>query len=152
MTRIPLTAAIALAGSIIASAVFAARFGPPSFDLSWNTIDGGGGTSTGGTYELSGSAGQPDAAPGSLTGGSFELAGGFWPGASTGTVPNTCPADIAPSGGDGLVNINDLLAVINNWGPCPPGSCPADIAPPGGDNTVNVNDLLAVINAWGLCP
>jgi hypothetical protein len=68
--------------------------------------------------------------------------------------PSTpCPADIAPPGGDGAVNVNDLLAVINAWGPCPTsGPCPADIAPPGGDGTVNVNDLLAVINAWGPCP
>jgi hypothetical protein len=65
-----------------------------------------------------------------------------------------CPADIAPPGGDGQVNVNDLLAIINAWGPCPapPQTCPADIAPPGGDGIVNVNDLLAVINAWGPCP
>ena len=35
-------------------------------------------------------------------------------------TPN-CPADIAPAGGDGQVNVNDLLAVINAWGPCPGG-------------------------------
>jgi hypothetical protein len=66
--------------------------------------------------------------------------------------PILCVADIAPPGGDGAVNVNDLLAVINAWGPCAnPQSCPADIAPPGGDGAVNVNDLLAVINAWGPC-
>ena len=31
----------------------------------------------------------------------------------------TCAADIAPPGGDGIVNVDDLLAVINAWGPCP---------------------------------
>lgn len=57
-----------------------------------------------------------------------------------------CPADIT---GDGTVNVSDLLAVINAWGPCPKGGvCPADIT---GDGTVNVSDLLAVINAWGPC-
>jgi hypothetical protein len=53
---------------------------------------------------------------------------------------------------DGVVNVNDLLAVINAWGPCPvpPATCPADVAPhPGGDGMVNVNDLLLVINNWG---
>lgn len=33
--------------------------------------------------------------------------------------PNNCPADIAPAGGDDLVNVADLLAVIGAWGPCP---------------------------------
>jgi hypothetical protein len=54
--------------------------------------------------------------------------------------------------GDGVVNVNDLLEVINAWGACPapPVACPADIAPPPqGDGTVNVNDLLLVINNWG---
>lgn len=46
------------------------------YDLTWNTIDGGGGTSTGGTYTLSGTIGQPDA--GTLSGGAYTLNGGFW--------------------------------------------------------------------------
>jgi hypothetical protein len=48
------------------------------FDLSWSTIDGGGGTSTGGQFTLSGTIGQPDA--GVLSGGQFKLEGGFWSG------------------------------------------------------------------------
>jgi hypothetical protein len=48
------------------------------YDLSWSTIDGGGGTSTGGNYSLSGTIGQPDA--GTMTGGDYALAGGFWSG------------------------------------------------------------------------
>ena len=67
------------------------------------------------------------------------------------TVPASCPADIA--GGNNIVNVDDLLAVINAWGPCAdPNNCPADIAPPGGNDIVNVDDLLGVINAWGPCP
>lgn len=47
--------------------------------LQWYTIDGGGETAcTGGGYELSGTAGQPDASDGALTGGGYELTGGFW--------------------------------------------------------------------------
>lgn len=30
-----------------------------------------------------------------------------------------CPSDIAPPGGDGHVNVLDLLAIISDWGPCP---------------------------------
>jgi len=64
-----------------------------------------------------------------------------------------CHADIAPIGApNGTVNVDDLLAVINAWGPCAnPNNCPADIAPVGGNDLVNVDDLLAVINAWGAC-
>jgi hypothetical protein len=46
------------------------------FDLSWHTIDGGGGTSSAGQFTVSGTAGQPDA--GTLAGGQFNLTGGFW--------------------------------------------------------------------------
>ena len=49
------------------------------YDLSWWTVDGGGATSGGGAYTLSGAAGQPDA--GILTGGGYTLTGGFWGGA-----------------------------------------------------------------------
>ena len=49
------------------------------FDLSWWTVDGGGGTSTGGGYRLSGTIAQPDA--GELSGGGYSLTGGFWPAA-----------------------------------------------------------------------
>lgn len=49
--------------------------------------------------------------------------------------------------GDGVVNVTDLLAVINSWGPCPAGqACAADM---NGDDAVNVSDLLIVINNWG---
>ncbi len=44
-----------------------------SFDLSWHTVDGGGGTSSGGDFVLRGTIGQPDA--GELSGGDFVLRG-----------------------------------------------------------------------------
>jgi hypothetical protein len=52
---------------------------------------------------------------------------------------------------DGLVNIDDLLSVINQWGQCADdGPCAADITPtPGGNGEVDVDDLLTVINDWG---
>ena len=46
------------------------------YDLSWSSIDGGGGMSSDGRYTLSGSIGQPDA--GALTGSGYTLTGGFW--------------------------------------------------------------------------
>jgi CHRD domain len=50
---------------------------------------------------------------------------------------------------DSVINIDDLLGVINGWGPCAacgPITCPADVT---GDCTVNIDDLLMVINNWG---
>jgi hypothetical protein len=54
-----------------------AAFGQ-SYDLQWYTIDGGGAVSSGGSFDLVTTAGQPDA--GALTGGNFSVGGGFWPG------------------------------------------------------------------------
>lgn len=48
------------------------------YQISWHTIDGGGGRSSGGLYTLTGTIGQPDAAY--SRGGNYELLGGFWPG------------------------------------------------------------------------
>jgi len=72
--RSPLAACLLLLG---ASLVLAQSGG--GYDLSWSTVDGGGGTfSTGGGYSVGGTAGQPDA--GLVSGGSYTLSGGFWPG------------------------------------------------------------------------
>ena len=49
-----------------------------TYELSWYTIDGGGGTSCGGQYVLTGTIGQPDADWSKA--GDYELLGGFWPG------------------------------------------------------------------------
>jgi hypothetical protein len=51
------------------------------YDLTWHTVDGGGGTVSGGGYTLMGTAGQPDAGD-ALTGGGYTLVSGFWPGAA----------------------------------------------------------------------
>ena len=46
------------------------------YSIDWHTLDGGGGTSTGGVYTVTGTIGQPDA--GAMAGGNFSLTGGFW--------------------------------------------------------------------------
>jgi hypothetical protein len=48
------------------------------FSINWHTIDGGGGTSTGGLYTVSGTIGQPDASAEPMTGGQYSLTGGYW--------------------------------------------------------------------------
>jgi hypothetical protein len=47
-----------------------------TFSVDWFSIDGGGGTSTGGVFSVSGTIGQPDA--GHMSGGNFTVDGGFW--------------------------------------------------------------------------
>jgi hypothetical protein len=47
------------------------------YSIDWYKVSGGGGTSTGGTYQVSGTIGQPDAG-GAMAGGSYSLTGGFW--------------------------------------------------------------------------
>src|SRR3954463_14200346 len=47
-----------------------------NYSIDWFTIDGGGGTSTGGVFSVTGTIGQPDA--GHMSGGNYTLDGGFW--------------------------------------------------------------------------
>ncbi len=49
--------------------------GVTAFDLSWFSVDGGGGVARGGVYRLVATIGQPDA--GRSTGGVYTLRGGF---------------------------------------------------------------------------
>ena len=48
-----------------------------NYSIDWYKIAGGGGTSAGGAYSVSGTIGQPDASS-TMTGGSYSLTGGFW--------------------------------------------------------------------------
>ncbi|MGA9451647.1 MAG: hypothetical protein WBW41_09960 [Verrucomicrobiia bacterium] len=48
-----------------------------SYSIDWYKVSGGGGTSTGGTYQVSGTIGQHDAG-GPMAGGNYSLTGGFW--------------------------------------------------------------------------
>jgi hypothetical protein len=61
---------------LLAGGAWAASAGP--YDLSWWTVDVGGGSSQGGSYALAGTIGQHDA--GALAGGGYTLGGGFWRG------------------------------------------------------------------------
>src|SRR5215510_4725823 len=57
-------------------ALLAAQAKAQNYSIDWFTIDGGGGTSTGGVYSVTGTIGQPDA--GHLSSGNFTIDGGFW--------------------------------------------------------------------------
>jgi len=48
------------------------------FEIVRSTLDGGGGPSSGGPYELTGTIAQPEADPNVASGGNFSLRGGFY--------------------------------------------------------------------------
>lgn len=86
--RIPWMLAIALPaahGGALAQAPPATLQGG-DYRVDQYTVDGGGGTSSGGAFEIRGTIGQPDADPlQPSTGGVFEITGGFWPGLAPAT-------------------------------------------------------------------
>jgi hypothetical protein len=64
-----------------------------------------------------------------------------------------CRADCVPPGGDGVVNMDDLIAVIAALGE-PGGYCdvtPIDDAGTPGNGIVNIDDVVATINQFGAC-
>jgi hypothetical protein len=95
-----------------------------NYSIDWFTIDGGGGTSAGGAYAVSGTIGQPDA--GRLSGGSYSVEGGFWgiisavqtPGAPLLTVRLTATNTIAvswPSASEGYSLYQNANLNTTNW-------------------------------------
>jgi hypothetical protein len=85
-----------------------------TYDLSWNTVDCGGETSAQGSYSLTGSVGQPEAAD--MSGGGYDLAGGYWTsveGPSCGSADFNCDGDLGTDA--------DIEAFFS----CLAGNCPA---------------------------
>ena len=68
----------------LAPVAFAQSGGP--YELTWTTIDAGGGTVTGGAYNLVSTIGQPEPGPGA-GGGGYSLTGGVWGGAGAAAPP-----------------------------------------------------------------
>ncbi len=105
--------------------LFSSAASAQNFAIDWFTIDGGGGVSTGGVYQVSGTIGQADAG-GPMTGGVYALTGGFWsliaavqtPGAPTLRVVLTTTNTVvvawpAPSTGFSLQQ--NAALVTTNW-------------------------------------
>ena len=136
--RLLLAMASVTCGTIAAAtSPLGADFEIPSF-----TIDGGGGTSSGGGFELTGIIGQPEA--GTSSGGDFELAGGFQPA----PAPAPCPEDV---NGDGTTDVLDLIELLLCFGL--PADPPCDAPDINGDGTVDVLDLIVLLLSFGTsCP
>jgi hypothetical protein len=137
MQKWQLTLTVLAAATLLAAATHAQSGG--GYDLSWWTIDGGGITfATGGTFDLGGTVGQPDASN-ALTGGAFSLTGGFW----------FAPACIAHNGdvdANGCIDDADLLAVLFAFGNTGSGLGRVDT---NCDGVVDDADLLQVLFHFG---
>ena len=127
--------------ALLAGAVMILALAPSAsaqdFAIDWYTVDGGGGFSAGGGFELEGTIGPHDA--GFMTGGNFELSGGFWAGA----VPQcACLGDMNSDGDRDGADIAAFVGCVIQGGAC---VC-ADVNGMNGvtlaDVTVFVADLL----------
>ena len=103
---------------------------PRSASISWWTVDGGGGTSSGGAYTLSGTIGQADAST-PMSGGAYTLTGGFW----AGVGDRRC--DVDRSGTCDAADIAWILACTDDPGGC---GCPGN-PDMNGDLTVDGDDV-----------
>jgi hypothetical protein len=124
-------------GAIILTAALSVS--AQNYSIDWYTIDGGGGTSSGGPYTLSGTIGQPDA--GIHTGGNYTLVGGFWGafavqqvGAPTLYIRPAGPGQVTISWepntpGFTLQESTDLGLAPAGWNPSPSGGANPTIVP-----------------------
>ena len=110
--------------AIVCAALFAWNAKAQNYSIDWFKISGGG-TSTGATYQVSGTIGQPEAG-GAMSGGNYSLTGGFWSliavvqtaGAPLLTITHSGSSVIiswpSPSMGFALQQ-NSNVAIANNW-------------------------------------
>jgi hypothetical protein len=106
------------------------------YELSWSTIDGGGGTSIGGPYVLTGTIGQADADW--TEGGGYEVLGGFWPGGPL------C-----------MVDFGDFANFAEYWleAPCSESNDWCSGADLNHMDDVDFSDLDIFVESWlGSCP
>src|ERR1043166_3898829 len=113
------------------------------YDLTWSTIDGGGATSTGGSYSLSGTIGQADANP-AMTGGSYQLSGGFWPV----TQVCYCLGDLNGDGKKDGRDVQQFVSCVLEGGNC---AC-ADVNQASGVTLADVPVFVSAILGGTSCP
>ena len=111
--------------AVLVLALIAQTIHAQSFAIDWYKVSGGGGTSTGATYQVTGTIGQADAG-GAMTGGSYSLTGGFWSLISVVQTPGMPPLTITHAGSSVVVSWpstgsytlqQNTEAATTNWGP-----------------------------------
>ena len=133
-----------LLGFFILPSSFILRVSGQSYTVDWYKISGGGGVSTGGTYQVAGTIGQPDGS-GAMGGGSYSVTGGFWSLISVVQMPGV-PKLIITHGGNSVtvswpdaatntytLQQNANLAVTNGW-----ATSGYTITPANGTNSITL--------------
>lgn len=116
---------------LIAPAMLTAQY-----EITSHTIDGGGGFSAGGAFELEGTIGQHDAGPNSgMTGGSYALVGGFWA-----MSPADC-ACLGDTNGDGAKNGADVQSFVD----CVVSGSGCSCADVNASNGVTIDDVVVFV-------
>jgi len=132
---------VALLAAAVAAPASAQTGG--TFDLSWWTVDCGGGTSAGGTLVLNMTLGQPDA--GQMAGATFTLSGGFWA-----VGPAACYANCDASTTAPVLNVLDFACFLNRFAAGEVyANCDESTTPP----VLNVLDFACFLNKFAAgCP
>lgn len=144
--RLPVTVVALVAATTALPLLHAATSSGGPYTLTANNASGGGGSSTGATYAIQGTTGQPDGA--TLTGGSFTLTGGFWgitiviptPNAPNLVISHASPTVVRlrwpATGADGFQLETTTSLAAPAWSPVPGG-----FTPDGADRYQEVNSL-----------
>ena len=139
-------ASFAVIAVIVVGVVLAAVPARAQFAIDWFTIDGGGGTSTGGVYQLSATVGQPDT--GVASGGSYTLTGGFWSMISTVPTPGAPELSIQHTPGGVVVSwprpATGFLLQRASFLNAPPGGIPWGTIPEANYQTNATHIFLSV--------
>ena len=117
--------AIITAAWLAATIPFASSATAQTYTVDWYKIAAGGGTSTGGSYQVSGTIGQPDAS-GAMSGGNYSVTGGFWalinvvqtPGAPTLYIShagNSVTVSWQNVSGWSLIQSGNLATPVGSW-------------------------------------
>ena len=115
------------------------------FEIARHAIGSGGGVSTGGGFELSGTVGQHDA--GDMSGGVYACAGGFWAGAGAAPpcYPNCDNSTVSP-----VLNVGDFTCFLQRYAAADLyANCDGSTAVP----TLNVQDFTCFLQRYAAgCP
>ncbi|MGD1083876.1 MAG: hypothetical protein ABSA47_03890 [Verrucomicrobiota bacterium] len=113
-----------------------------TYSIDWYKVSGGGGVSSGGAYQVSGTIGQHDAGA-AMSGGEYSLTGGFWSLISVLQTPGGPVLGITHSGNSVIVfwrvtsgytlEQNNNLAVPSGW-----SASVYPITTSGGTNSITI--------------
>lgn len=132
-------AVFALVLALIFSVISA---GAQSYSIDWHKIAAGGGTSAGGSYQINGTIGQPEAS-GVMSGGNYSMTTGFWSLDSVVQTPGAPPLYISFAANTVTVYWQNISGCILQERNCCSGStgwtsCPLSPVTANGTNYVTI--------------